>query len=99
MGRWGQQGKGLRGPAGRVLDAVLGHGLSPGDWVSVNKRRKWEVCWAGPCRPPSPNDAIPGITICAGLGSISLAEEGDLHFPESPSPWGSELGLAKRRTG
>lgn len=39
-------------PGGRVLNAMLGNGLSPGEWVSVNRRRKWEVCWAGLCYPP-----------------------------------------------
>lgn len=28
--------------------------------------------------------AIPGITICVGLGFVDLAKEGDLRFPEFP---------------
>ena len=86
-------------PGGRVLNAVLRSGLSPGEWVSVNRRRKWEVCRAGlhPSPLPLPHDAISGITICAGLGSVGVAKEGDLHIPESPSPWGSDFMLAKCR--
>ena len=30
-----------------------------------------------------------------GVGFCQLGQGGDLHFPESPSLWGSELGLAK----
>lgn len=100
-GGWGAAGEGAerQPPGGRVLNAVLRSGLSPGEWVSVNRRRKWEVCRAGlhPSPLPLPHDAISGITICAGRGSVGLAKEGDLHIPESPSPWGSDFALAKCR--
>lgn len=65
-------------PGGRALNAMLRNGLSPEVWVSVNRRRGMGSVHGRPIPSPldSLHDAIPGITICAGLGFVGLAKEG-----------------------
>lgn len=87
-------------PDGTVLNARLRNGVFPGRGFPLTGEGEMGSMLGRPTPLPlsSLHDVIPGITVCAGLGSVDLAgQRGDLHFPEFPFLWGAELGSAKSR--